>query len=175
MSDHYDVVICGGGLAGLTLGRQLRQSLPHLSIAIIDKTARPLPAAAHKVGESSVEIGAHYFSRVLDLEQYLAKAQLPKLGLRFFFGDSRGPLENRPELGARQFPPVPSYQLDRGVLENDLRRLGQESGITFYEGSTVESIELAQAGENHRIRCRPLNDTGPTLMRRAGAVLSSQC
>ena len=56
-----DVVICGGGLAGLTLARQLRRAFPDLGIVQIERTARPLPEAAHKVGESSVELACQYF------------------------------------------------------------------------------------------------------------------
>jgi hypothetical protein len=33
-----------------------------------------VPEAAHKVGESSVEIGADYFSQVLGLKQHLESA-----------------------------------------------------------------------------------------------------
>ena len=56
---EFDVVICGGGLAGLTLARQLRLELPELSVAVIDKLTRPLPEAAFKVGESSIELGTY--------------------------------------------------------------------------------------------------------------------
>ncbi|MDP6909077.1 MAG: NAD(P)-binding protein, partial [Flavobacteriales bacterium] len=80
--NHYDVVICGGGLAGLTLSYQLKQESPQITIAVIEKTVRPLPDATLKIGESSVEIGAHYFSDVLGLKSYLEEKQLPKLGLR---------------------------------------------------------------------------------------------
>ena len=154
MTQSFDIVICGGGLAGLTLARQLNLSIPGLSIAVIDKTPRPLPAAAHKVGESSVEISAHYFSRVLGLADYLSRAQLPKLGLRFFLGDTQGPLENRPEFGAQEFPPAPSYQLDRGTFENDLRQIDEEDGITVFEGCWVEDIELGVGNQPHTVICQ---------------------
>ena len=55
----YDLVICGGGLAGLTLARQIKVQQPRWSVAILDPVERPLPEAGHKVGESSVELGAH--------------------------------------------------------------------------------------------------------------------
>ncbi len=89
--DHYDVAICGGGLAGLTLAYQLRKELPKLSVVLIEKTAGPLPEAAHKVGESTVELGAHYLSEVLGLKDYLNDKQFPKLGLRYFYGSGNGP------------------------------------------------------------------------------------
>ncbi|MCA9611955.1 MAG: FAD-dependent oxidoreductase, partial [Myxococcales bacterium] len=53
MKADYDVIVCGGGLAGLTLAYQLRQELPDASVAVVERQKRPLPEAAHKVGESS--------------------------------------------------------------------------------------------------------------------------
>ena len=80
-----DVVICGGGLSGLLLARQLRREMPDLSVTLIDRMPRPLPDACHKVGESSVECGCQYLEE-LGLKDYLLKEQLVKLGLRFFPG-----------------------------------------------------------------------------------------
>ena len=57
----HDVVIIGGGLAGLTLALQLKQRFADLDVLVLERRAHPVPEAAHKVGESSVEIGAHYF------------------------------------------------------------------------------------------------------------------
>src|SRR6185312_3567385 len=67
---HYsDVLILGGGLAGLTLALELRERFPDLSIRVLERRTHPVPRAAHKVGESTVEIGAHYFSNVLGLRE----------------------------------------------------------------------------------------------------------
>ena len=60
----YDIVICGGGLAGLTLARQIRQQQPDRSVVLIDRLDRPLSEATHKVGESSVELGAYYLRSI---------------------------------------------------------------------------------------------------------------
>lgn len=149
----WDVAICGGGLAGLTLARQLRRELPELSVVVLEKLPRPLPPAAFKVGESSVELSSHYFGSVLGLDGYLRKAHLPKLGLRFFFGDSQGPFSARPEFGEVDYPRLPSYQLDRGVLEEDLRPLIVGDGARLLEGCSIDDILLEGSGP-HQILYR---------------------
>ena len=71
----HDLIIMGGGLAGLTLALQLRQRLPGIDVLMLERRTHPVPEACHKVGESSVEIGGHYFQHVLGLEQHLVPAQ----------------------------------------------------------------------------------------------------
>ena len=44
--DIYDVVICGGDLAGLSLARQLKLRKNDFSVLVIDKLSRPFPEAA---------------------------------------------------------------------------------------------------------------------------------
>lgn len=63
--DMYDVAILGGGMAGLTLALQIQQSRPATRIIVIEKQEHPVPEAAHKVGESTVEIASHYLRDVL--------------------------------------------------------------------------------------------------------------
>jgi flavin-dependent dehydrogenase len=149
----YDVVICGGGLAGLTLARQLRRQHPALTVLVVEKIARPLPDAAHKVGESSVELGSQYFES-LGLVEYLKKNHLFKHGLRFYPGGGHLPIHERMEIGAVQEPIVPSYQLDRGRFENDLRAMVDEDGATLLEGVSVEQIELGKGRESHRTKIK---------------------
>ena len=146
--DRYDVVICGGGLAGLTLARQLKLKMPELSVLILERTDGDIPGGAHKVGEATVEGGAHYFGEHLQLAGYFNKHHLPKLGLRLFFGDAHGVFEDRPELGARKFPRVPSYQIDRGIFERDLRRMVREQGAHLVEMASVEHLELSSTGDH---------------------------
>jgi flavin-dependent dehydrogenase len=141
--EQYDVAIVGGGLAGGCLARQLRIEAPALRVLVAEKRAHPVPEAAFKVGESSVEIGAHYFQKRLGLEPHLREAQLEKLGLRYFFpyGDNRD-LAARVELGPPRFPPVPSFQLDRGRLENFLLKTDAEMGVEVVDDCRVQSIAL---------------------------------
>ncbi len=152
--NSYDVVICGGGLAGLTLARQLKLEIPHLSILILDRLTRPLPEVTNKVGESTVYPGACYLSQVLQLEKYFESDQyISKLGLRFFFGNGHDEFQNRPEVGLREFQPVPhSYQINRGRLENYLRELNSSAGIKILEGCTVKDVHLGDTSESlHQI------------------------
>ena len=106
MSDQeeFDVVILGGGLAGLTLGRQLLLKHENLKLAIVEKKSFPVTEAAHKVGESTVEIGAHYFGEVLGLKKHLVDQQLPKFGLRFFFKDAFQSISDGTEVGGSTGP-----------------------------------------------------------------------
>ena len=115
MSTQHDVIILGGGLAGLTLALQLKQRFSDLDILVLERRSHPVPEAAHKVGESSVEIGAHYFANVLGLKEYLQKHQLRKFGFRFFFSDGERDITRVTELGASSFLSTPAYQLDRAA------------------------------------------------------------
>ena len=143
MQAHYDVVILGGGLAGLTLARQLRQERSSLRVLVLEKRAHPAPEAAHKVGESSVEIGAHYFGHVLGLDPHMADRQLPKFGIRYFSTTARtATCAHRYELGPRRFPRVKSYQLDRGRLENFLFEEDQRQGCDVLDRAITTDVVL---------------------------------
>nr|WP_298718364.1 tryptophan 7-halogenase [uncultured Steroidobacter sp.] len=146
------VTILGGGLAGLTLAIQLRRQFPSLSIRIIERRRHPVPLAAHKVGESSVEIGAHYFDTVLGLREHLNSKQLKKFGFRFFFSEGREDLDNVTELGASRYLSTPSYQLDRGLFENFLGEQVRELGVEFIDGAVVRSFDIGTQGAEHAVR-----------------------
>jgi flavin-dependent dehydrogenase len=152
----FDVVICGGGLSGLTLGLQLRRELPQLRVLVLEKTTRPLPDGCHKVGESSVELGSQYFES-LGLRDYLLKHQLVKHGLRFFPGGGQLPLEQRFEIGPMQEPIVSSYQLDRGTFENDLRGFLEADGGKLIEGCMVRDVDI-KPGALHTVKLEMLDD-----------------
>ena len=139
-NNSFDVVILGGGLAGLTLARQLLIKHPSLRVAVVEKRDFPVAETTHKVGESTVEIGAHYLSEELGLKKHLTDEQLPKFGLRFFFKDAFQSLAEGTEVGGSSFFAAPSYQVDRGRLENFLAEANVEMGATILDGARVKEV-----------------------------------
>ncbi|MFK7989428.1 MAG: NAD(P)/FAD-dependent oxidoreductase [Sandaracinaceae bacterium] len=148
----YDIVILGGGLAGNLLARQIRRTLPSLSVGLVEPTER----ASRKVGESTVEIASDYLVRRHDLSAYLYDRQLPKNGLRFFFDDPERntSLLDMSELGSDHIPLFPTFQVDRARLEDDLRQMNVELGVDMRIGERVRDVHLERGTKNHRVDVR---------------------
>ena len=141
MEKTADVAIIGGGLAGLTLALQLIENNATLNITVLEFRATAAPIAAHKVGESTVELGTYYLREVLDLKDYLDEHHLPKHGLRYYFSkEKKERLEDCVEYGARKRLTIPSHQIDRGLLENDLIDLLETKGVEVILGAKVKDI-----------------------------------
>ena len=87
-TDH-DVSIAGGGVAALTLALEIRRARPTTRILIIEPNAHPVAEITHTVGESTVEVAAHYLRDRLGLADHLRSSQLRKMGLRMFFSHER--------------------------------------------------------------------------------------
>ncbi|MGH3613342.1 MAG: NAD(P)/FAD-dependent oxidoreductase [Pseudonocardia sp.] len=161
LPNRVDVLICGGGIAGLTLALQLRQTIPDLDVVVVEKQAHPVREAAHKVGESSVEIQAHYLRDVLGLRDHLEADQLRKFGLRMFFSEgTNDDIARRIEYGQISEAPLPSYQLDRGRLENRLREIVTELGVTFVDARRVGDIQLGHGEEEHTVLVEDVDGSG---------------
>ena len=150
-----DIVIAGGGLAGLTLALQLKQRFADLDILVLERRSHPVPEAAHKVGESTVEIGAHYFSEVLGLKAHLEDKQLRKFGFRFFCSDRRRDIDRVTEIGASRPLTVPSWQIDRGIFENFLAEETKRRGVAFADDALVRDISLGGSSSSSSLSPGP--------------------
>jgi flavin-dependent dehydrogenase len=163
-TNNYDAIILGGGLAGLTLAMQLKQENAEINVLVLERREDSAPEAAHKVGESTVELATHYLREVLNLKDYLDEHQLPKHGLRFFFSPQhKDEINKRVELGPKVLLPVPSHQIDRGIFENDLIQMNRELGVKIEMGSKVKDVEFGE--EQHTVTYE-LNGEQKTLKAR---------
>jgi 2-polyprenyl-6-methoxyphenol hydroxylase-like FAD-dependent oxidoreductase len=127
MSDGYDVdvLIVGGGLAGVCLARHLLLATDK-RILLVDR--REIPAKKQKVGEATVQMSGYYYSRVLDMEDHLLEHHFLKYNLRFYWPSERGAsrYEDLSQSYIRQLSNIATYQLDRNVFEAAVLRAIQE-------------------------------------------------
>jgi flavin-dependent dehydrogenase len=147
----HDVILLGGGLAGLTLALQLKQQDPAIDVLVLERRAHPVPEAAHKVGESTVEIGAHYFANMLGLRDHLEREHIRKFGFRFFFSEGRRDVDRCTELGVSKILPTPSWQIDRGRFENFLGEEARRRGVRFVDGAVVRGLDLRDGDAAHSV------------------------
>ena len=138
-----DVIIVGGGLAGLTLAHQLKSADPGLEILVIEKNRFPVPEKTAKVGESTVEIGSHYLKHTLGLKDHFNERHLRKHGLRCFFGSPQADFSQQDELGVSELFGIPTYQIDRGAIENHLQQLVTAEGVQLVDGASTSNISLS--------------------------------
>ena len=142
---HKDVIIAGGGLAGLTLAHQLKQTKPELDILVLERNQFPVPEKVAKVGESTVEIGSRYLNHTLGLQEHFNERHLRKHGLRCFFGAPQDDFSQQDELGVSELFGIPTYQIDRGAIENQLHQSITSNGVQVLDGVSTKRVDLASA------------------------------
>jgi flavin-dependent dehydrogenase len=145
VSARYDVAILGGGLAGLSLARLLQLQAPQARVVVLERSSE----IKRKVGESTVEIGAHFLHDRLGLGPELARTQLPKNGLRFWFDDANNelPFAEASEDGPATYAFFRAYQLERETLEETLLETTRE-WAAHHRGLRKLSVER---GTPHRV------------------------
>lgn len=168
----YDVAVIGGGLTGAATALLLKRAEPGLRVFLAEGRVRH----DRKVGESAIELASWFLTRVLDLDKHLTLEHLPKYGLRYWFhnGAVTG-LADASELGNRYQTRVPSYHVDRAVLDEHVLGLAAEAGVEVHRGVRASpsaivpgretAIRLEGAGVPPGIRARWIVDaTGRRAM-----------
>ena len=151
----YDVVVIGGALSGAATALMLLRERPDLRLLIIEKS----PAFKRRVGEATVEVSAYFLTHVLGLMQHLNERHLVKQGLRFWFANGHArTLEECSEIGGRYLARVPSFQIDRSVLDEEVLQRACAAGARLLRPASVQNVEL-NAGGAQRITVR--EDSGP--------------
>lgn len=140
----FDVIIAGGGLAGLSLAHQLKSAMSELAVLVLERNRFPVPEKVAKVGESTVEIGSRYLTHTLGLKQHFNERHLRKHGLRCFFGSPQGDFSSYDELGVSQLFGIPTYQIDRGAIENFLQQDVTANGVTVLDGVVTQALEVSE-------------------------------
>lgn len=135
----YDVVVIGGAFAGSTFATILKRWQPQARILIVERCQE----FDRKVGEATVEVSSMMLHRVLGLSDLLAREHLPKHGLRYWFADGpHCPLAEMSEVGPSEIPRLPSFQLDRALLDQSLLELAASEGVEVARPATVEALDL---------------------------------
>jgi flavin-dependent dehydrogenase len=140
-----DVMIIGGGLAGLALARQLLLRSDK-QVLLVDR--RALPPTKQKVGEATVQMSGYYYARVLEMEEHLLCEHYMKYNLRFYWKHSAGGerYEDLDQSYIRNLSNIVTYQLDRNVFEAELLRVNLASPrFELHAPAAGLDVELAGA------------------------------
>jgi flavin-dependent dehydrogenase len=140
----YDVVIIGGSLSGAATATLLRRECPDLRVLIVERA----PHFTRRVGEATVEISSYFLGRVLGLTNHLNNEHLVKQGMRFWFANAQTQsLEEASEMGPKYHVRLPSWQLDRAVVDEEVLRRAVAGGAEVRRPAQVTAVRLCPGGE----------------------------
>jgi flavin-dependent dehydrogenase len=135
----FDVAVVGGAFSGSATALLLKRDHPDLRIALIDRKT----TFDRKVGESSIELAAWFMTRKLGLDRHLATEHLPKYGQRYWFQNEHvHTLADASELGNFYQSLLPSYHVDRAVLDEHVHALAARQGVEILRPARVVDVEL---------------------------------
>jgi flavin-dependent dehydrogenase len=145
---NFDIAVIGGSLSGSSTALQLRRRLPGARILVIEKSE----AFGRRVGEATIELSGYFLTRILGLTAHLNEHHHIKQGLRFWFQNpSCQSLDDCAEIGGRYWSRVPSYLVDRAVLDEELLRRATASGVELWRPGNVLDVQLTP-GCTQRLR-----------------------
>ena len=142
--NDFDVIVIGGAISGAATAFLLKRRDPSLRVLVIEKNE----AFKRRVGEATTEVSSFFLTRVLGLTNFLARTQISKNGLRFwFYREGEGKLADCSELGGKYLSTVPAYLIDRSVLDEEMLRRAVAAGAELLRPAQVKSVALHAGGQ----------------------------
>jgi len=142
--ESWDAVVIGGALSGSSTALLLKRKDPSLRILLIEKNTE----FKRRVGEATVEVSGYFLCRVLGLTSFLTQTQLCKNGLRFWFSNTpASDLGDCSEIGGKYLSTVPSFLVDRAVLDEEVLSRAIEAGVEVIRPGLVKKVDLVKGGE----------------------------
>lgn len=140
----YDVAIIGGGLAGAATAILLLQGRPGWRVVIIDRGSR----SHGGLGEALPELTAYFLGRSLGLGAHLNERHYTRQGSRFWFtnGDPAQTFDASSEIGSKYLVRLPTFLVDRTVLDAKMLRRAAELGAEIRQPATVANVNLSPGG-----------------------------
>ncbi|MBE7494441.1 MAG: tryptophan 7-halogenase [Verrucomicrobiaceae bacterium] len=159
----YDVMILGGAFSGASAGIILKRDHPELRVLIVERTTQ----FDRKVGESTSEVAGCFLTRVLHQSGYLSARHYQKHGLRMWFCKSPDDsVCDLTEIGPRFQARLPTYQLDRSLLDEHLLAEAQGYGCEVMRPATVRTITLSEGESPHTVEITPQGGQARTVSAR---------
>lgn len=161
MTETYDVIIMGAGLAGLCQARYLMLKVPGLKIAIIDPRSPERSEKDLKIGESTVEIASLFLFKELALHEYLIENHAPKIGLNFHWPKDAmqtGSIQDYYSVWTNRQPPINSYQINRARFEEDVLQMNRDMGVEFIQGRVID-VDLTPQDELNGVKVKVGEET----------------
>lgn len=139
----WDVAVLGGALSGAAAALLLKRADPSLRVVLLEKNT----SFKRRVGEATVEVSGYFLTRKLGLTRFLTRTQLCKNGLRFWFsGKGAANLGDCSEIGGKYLSTVPSFLIDRSVVDEEVLARAVAEGVEIRRPAQVTSVDLVTGG-----------------------------
>lgn len=144
----HDVVVIGGSFSGAATALLLKREIPDLRVAIVERSEK----FDRKVGEATTEVSGNFLTKRLGLTGHLMHHHITKQGLRFWFTNEKSADFGRcGEIGSFYQVRMPSYQVDRQVLDQHILDLAVEAGAELFRPAKVTSMESSSGISTVRV------------------------
>lgn len=156
MDRQLDVVVIGGSFSGAATALLLRRERPDLRVAIVERST----AFDRKVGEATTEVSGNFLTKRLSLTSHLNHHHISKQGLRFWFSGPGADFGRCGEMGAYYQVRLPSYQVDREVLDQHVLDEACAAGAVLFRPAKVtavdpgRSVHIEAGSEPIQLSCR---------------------